>query len=155
MRACMFTGLATEPNGTIYEGGDDFTILLESGQPELVQSTLSRAEIKWVKKTQLLAEGPGSLCCGFRADIARDLGGFDQQYETRRFAYADLAARFRPLSGPTRVMRELRFDHVVSTTLLKDVVRRQMRRDLVRLARKHGSVLMDRPSNNRSIGLFQ
>jgi hypothetical protein len=155
MRCRIFTGLTTEPNGTIYEGGDDFEILLEGGQPELVQSALSRAEVKWAEKTPLFVEAPGSLCCGFRADLAHDLGGFDPQFETRRFAFADLAARFRLLTGGVNVLRDLRFDQVVSTTLLKDVVRRQMRRDLVRLARKHGSVLADKPKSSRSIGLFQ
>ena len=155
MRHCMFTGLTMEPNGTIYEGGDDFEILLKGGQPELVQSALSRAEVKWAEEAPLAVEAPGALCCGFRADVAEDLGGFDPQFETRRFAFADLAALMRPLTGGVRVLRDLRFDQVTSTTLLKDVVRRQMRRDLIRLARKHGSVLTDKPKNSRSIGLFQ
>jgi hypothetical protein len=153
-RHCVFTGLVIEPNGTIYEGGDDFSILLDGGQAELVQSALSRAEVKWAEKTPLSVEAPGALCCGFRADIARDLGGFDPQFETRRFACADLAARFRPLTGFTRILRDLQFNQVVSTTLLKDVIRRQMRRDLVRLACKHGSVLAERPKTGRAMGLF-
>ena len=132
------SGIVQELNGTIFESGTELAIMIEADSFNAFASEWARSRAELIVTPCINASAPGGLCFGVSTELARDLGGFDARYETRWFAFADMAQRMAPFTGPVKVERDLRFYDVSANTIPTALEEARMERDLVRLAVRLG-----------------